>query len=60
MGGPSSLAVSLAREHGLSVLGFVCQDRFNIYTGAARIRQARAADIPRLKARDANLAVSKK
>jgi FdhD protein len=37
MGAPSSLAVALAEENGMTLAGFLSQDRFNLYCGKERV-----------------------
>jgi FdhD protein len=41
--GPTTLAVDLARSHGLVLVGFARDERLNVYAGADRVVEGRSA-----------------
>ena len=45
---PTDKAVKLARERGLTLIGFARSDRFNIYSGLNRIKHSQSRNLPNI------------
>jgi len=46
VGAPSSLAIAVAKEFGITLIGFLREDHFNVYHGTQRLRVRCVMDCP--------------